>query len=62
MIDWGMKLNTNKCKTLHYGKGDIKFSYLVKDESNNLENIEEVNYERDLGVIFETILKWTERK
>ena len=34
---------------------------MVKDESNNLENIEEVNYERYLGVIFDTNLKWTEQ-
>ena len=61
MNDWGIQLNTKKCKALHYGKGNLKFPYLVKDESNNLENIEEVNYERYLGVIFDTNLKWTEQ-
>ena len=61
MNDWGIQLNTKKCKALHYGKGNLKFPYLVKDESNDLKVVEEVNSERDLGVIFNSNLKWTEQ-
>ena len=59
MNDWGMQLNTKKCKALHYGKGNLNFPYLVSDDSGNVHPIEKVVSERDLGVIFETNLKWT---
>ena len=41
---------------------NLKFPYLVNDESKNLRTVEEVNYERDLGVIFKTNLNWREQR
>ena len=61
MKDWGMQLNTKKCKAIHYGKGNLKFPYVVRDECDNLQTVEEVSHERDLGVIFDTNLKWTQQ-
>ena len=40
MNDCGMQLYMKKYKALHYGKGNLKFPYLVKDESNNLKVVE----------------------
>ena len=56
-----MQIYTNKCKAIHYGRGNLKFPYFVKDERNNLKILEEVKSERDLEVIFESKLKWTEQ-
>ena len=61
MNDWVIQLNTNKCTALRYGKGNLKFPHLVKDENNNLKFVEEFNFERDLVVIFYSNLKWTEQ-
>ena len=61
MNDWGMQLNIKKCKALHYGKGNLNVPYLVSDKSGNVYPIEKVDFEKDLGVIFETNLKWTEQ-
>ena len=56
-----MQLNTKKCKALHYCKGNLNFPYLVSEESGNVHPIEKVDSERDLRVIFEANLKWTEQ-
>ena len=61
MNDWGMQLNTKECKVIHYDKGNLKFPYVLSDECDNLQTVDEVNYERDLEVIFDTNLKWTQQ-
>ena len=61
MNEWGMQFNTKKCKVLHYSKGNLNFPYSVSDESGNEHPIEKVDFQRDLGVIFETTIKWTEQ-
>ena len=44
----------------HFGKVKLNFPYLVKGESDDLQTVEKIKYERYLRVIFGTNLKWTE--
>ena len=39
----------------------IESNNVVKDESKNIQTVEEMYYDRDLGAIFETDLKLTEQ-
>ena len=41
-----MQFNVKKCKVVHFGKGNLDFSYSM--EGHCLEN---VDYEKDLGVV-----------
>ena len=47
---WGMRLNVEKCKVMHFGKSNPKANYYMTDDSENHINIEETRLERDLGV------------
>ena len=49
---WQMQFNVKKCKVVHYGKGNPGFSYSM--EGHCLEN---VDYEKDLGVVMSKDLK-----
>ena len=46
---WGMRLNVEKCKVMHFGKSNPK--EVMMDSAGNENDIEETNLERDLGVI-----------
>ena len=56
MANWAeeskMEFNVGKCKVVHIGRGNDKFSYEMKGEM-----LEEVNEEKDLGVWIESTLK-----
>ena len=43
---WQMQFNVKKCKVVHFGKGNLGFSYSM--EGHCLEN---VDYNKDLGVV-----------
>ena len=32
---WGMKLNVEKCKVMHFGKSNLKANYYMTDYSGN---------------------------
>ena len=56
---WQIPFNVNKCKVLKVGKNDQN----VKDSMGTLEGrieLEQVQYEKDLGVIFDTDLKFSQ--
>jgi hypothetical protein len=57
---WLMKLNTKKCKVMHFGKFNNNFKYQMQDTSsnNNMHTLETTTEERDLGVILSSDLKW----
>ncbi|XP_065654615.1 uncharacterized protein LOC136081242 [Hydra vulgaris] len=50
---WLIKLNESKCVVMQYGKNNINFNYTVNGSKNNNST-----HERDLGVNFDTSLKW----
>ena len=58
MNDCRMKFNNTKCKVIHYGKQNLIFEYLVKDENGRIGFLEKSRSERDLWVIFSTNLNW----
>ena len=53
---WSMTFNTEKCKVLHVGRGNPKYSYKM----NGIE-LEETEKERDIGVIINKDLKPTQQ-
>ena len=52
-----MTFNVNKCKTMHLG---IASEYFMKDNNKIMHKIQQVNQEKDLGVIFDNELKFEE--
>jgi ribonuclease P/MRP protein subunit RPP40 len=53
--DWQMKFNTEKCKVMHLGKNNPVNQYMLDNK-----NLEESGSERDLGVIIDKSLKFSE--
>ena len=47
---WGMKINVEKCKVMHFGKSNPKAVYIMMDDDGNKRDIEQTNLERDLGI------------
>lgn len=52
---WDMKFNVDKCKTVHYGRNNPQHVYTM----NNID-LQEVNEEKDLGIIFQNDLKFSQ--
>ena len=50
---WGMELNLEKCKVMHIGKSNPKYTY-----SLNNTHLNETNCERDLGIWVQSDGKW----
>ena len=40
-----MEFNVSKCKVMHFGKGNIRFRYIMDKQA-----LEKVDCEKDLGV------------
>ena len=57
---WSMKLNVSKCKILHFGKKNARYSYFMGDDPGNKCELKESILERDLGVIAAKYLRWKE--
>ena len=53
---WQIPFNVNKCKVLKIGKNDQIMKYSMDTLEGKIE-LEQVQYEKDLGVIFDTDLK-----
>ena len=51
---WGMQFNENKCKVIHFGKGNPNYSYTM----NNVQ-LSEVDEEKDVGIKIQSTLKPT---
>lgn len=54
-MKWQLPLNIDKCKMIHYGPGNQQHSYTL-----NNQEIESVPKEKDLGVTFDSQLKFEE--
>ena len=54
---WQMIFNIKKCKTMHIGPTEPS-EYFMKDKDGNVQKIQQVNNEKDLGVIFDSYLKF----
>ena len=54
-----MTFNVNKCKTMHLGTKTAS-EYFMKDNNKIMHKIQQVNQEKDLGVIFDKKLKFEE--
>ena len=52
-----MKFNAEKCHTLHYGYNNLEYDYYLT-ANNARSEIKTEDSERDLGVLFDTDLKF----
>ena len=56
---WKMNYHFKKCKHLHVGNHDLDIEYTMQTETGEIK-VEKVQSEKDLGVIFDQKLKFTE--
>ena len=54
---WNLYFNVSKCKVMHIGKKNPKVDYFMKIE-DNLQKLETCEEEKDLGITFDTNLKF----
>ena len=55
---WGMRLNVEKCKTVHFGRKNLREDYFMSDSSGSKIALGSSKLERDLGVTVSDDLKW----
>ena len=55
---WQLAFNASKCKVLHIGKLNPHNNYFINGEDNDVIPLTNVDSERDLGVIFYSILSF----
>ena len=55
---WNLVFNSKKCKSLHIGNKE-KDTYYIKGINDTIEEIKSVEKEKDLGVIFDKDLKFS---
>ena len=55
-----MTLNSDKCKTMHLGKTNEQFQYIMEDNEKNRRNLKTTEVEKDLGVHIDSNLGFTE--
>ena len=58
--EWLMKLNSSKCKVMHFGNKNVESDYFIDNLSTEHRIDKEVSeFERDLGVFVSSDLKWS---
>lgn len=57
---WLLFFNIRKCKVMHIGSSNPGFEYKLKDKTGKEVLIQEVDKEKDLGIIFQSNLKFNE--
>ena len=59
---WAKKMNMSfhpeKCKIMHLGKNNLKSEYEMTNNEGNLHTLEEVEIEKDLGILIDNELKF----
>jgi hypothetical protein len=63
IVEWTdralLRLNFQKCKVMHLGKGNVKYDYTIHDSvTNQTYSLVKTTEEKDLGVTFSSDLKW----
>ena len=54
---WQMKFNSDKCKVIHFGRGNPMFNYTMNGHAPAGSLLESVNEEKDVGVWISSTLK-----
>ena len=57
-IKWQLFFNLNKCKVLHLGLNNPQYEYKMTDMNGNLVDVQKVENEKDLGIIFQSNMKF----
>jgi hypothetical protein len=55
---WQLPFNAEKCKVMHIGKNSLLNNYTMKNTNGDTQQLEVVNEEKDLGVIFDQKLSF----
>ena len=55
---WQLKFNEAKCKTVHYGKKNQLFDYVMPSEDGDV-TVKSVNTEKDLGLLCDRFLSFS---
>ena len=55
---WNLFFNADKCKVMHFGMNNAKYSYIMKLSDNEIMNVINCEEEKDLGVIFDCKLSF----
>ncbi len=59
MDAWQLGININKCKHLHIGNNNSN-KYYLSDKDRNIFEVKQVDQEKDLGVTFDSKLKFSQ--
>ena len=54
---WDLQFNAKKCKSLHIGKHNPRYQYYMYESGVQIP-VEQVESEKDLGVTFESTLRF----
>ena len=57
---WQLPFNIGKCKLLHLGIENPEFQYVLTN-GNETSTLEEVEKEKDLGIVFDNRLQFEQR-
>ena len=57
-MKWLVQLNREKCIVMHLGYHNQKYEYYINDESRMPCLIQKSDFEKDLGVMIQSDLKW----
>lgn len=57
-LKWQLFFNLNKCKVLHIGQNNPQYSYKMTDMKGTMIDLQCVDNEKDLGIIFQSNLKF----
>jgi exonuclease III len=56
---WQMNFNASKCKVLHLGRKQQKFTYNMRNKDGNQMNLESTECEKDLGIHIDSDLNFS---
>ena len=59
-VKWQLLFNLNRCKVLHIGLNNPCYPYKLTDRKGNLVEVQIVEKEKDLGIIFQSNPKFNE--
>jgi hypothetical protein len=61
LLVWQMLFNYKKCKIMHFGSKNMRYSYYMKEYQKDeiiIHQLDKTTLERDLGVLISDNLKW----
>ena len=57
LVEWSLGLNFSKCKIMHFGSNNKRYSYHLNN-NGQLQELEKSSIEKDVGIYTTDDLKW----